>query len=122
MEGIKNELKLPNDNSIASFLLSLYSKLNSGNNNSGQREEELVRGEYDLSASHPLMALMHKSLKPYKSRYTTALLSFLNCARVRMRNVTIDTLVVLFVLRPVGELAENIQVNFLYGKAISMLL
>ena len=51
--ALKNELKLPNGDSIASFLLSLYSELNSGNNNSGQREE-LVRGEYDLSASHPL--------------------------------------------------------------------
>ena len=63
-----------------------------------------------------IMALMHKSPKPYKSRYTTAILSFLNRARVRMRNVTIDTLVVLFVLRAVGELAENAEVYFLCGK------
>ena len=34
-----------------------------------------------------------------------------------MRNVTIDTLVVLFVLRAVGELAENV-VYFLCGKAV----
>ena len=48
--ALKNKLKLPNDDSIASFLLSLYSELNSKNNNSGQPEEELVRGGYDLSA------------------------------------------------------------------------
>ena len=64
------------------------------------------------------MALMHKLLKPYKS---TAIPSFLNRACVRMRNITTDTLMV-FVLRAVGELAENVQVNFLCGKAISMLL
>ena len=68
------------------------------------------------------MALMHKSPKPYKSRYTTAILSFLNRAHIRMRNVTIDTLVVLFVLRAVGKLAENVEVYFLCGKAVSMLL
>ena len=68
------------------------------------------------------MALMHKLLKPYKSHYTTAILSFLNGARVSMQNVTIDTLVVLFVLRAVGELAENIGVYFLCGKTVSMLL
>ena len=68
------------------------------------------------------MALMHKSPKPYKFRYTTVILSFLNRARVRMRNVTIDTLVVLFVLRAVGELAENVEIYFLCGKAVSMLL
>ena len=68
------------------------------------------------------MALMHKSLKPYKSHYTTVILSFLNCAGVQMQNITIDTLVVLFVLRAVGELAENVEVYFLCGKAVSMLL
>ena len=68
------------------------------------------------------MALMHKSLKPYKSHYTSAILSFLNRARVRMQNITIDTLVVLFVLRAVGELEENVEVYFLCGKAVSMLL
>ena len=46
---------MPNDDSIASFLLSLYSEANSRNNNLGQRGEEQVRGEYDLSASHPLI-------------------------------------------------------------------
>ena len=40
------------------------------------------------------MALMHKLLKLYKFRYTTAILSLPNRARVRMQNVTIDTLVV----------------------------
>ena len=39
-----------------------------------------------------------------------------------MRNVTIDTLVVLFVLQAVGELVENVEVYFLFGKAVSMLL
>ena len=68
------------------------------------------------------MALMHKSPKPYKSHYTTTILSFLNRACIRMRNVTIDTLVVLFVLRAVGELAENVEVFFLCGKTVSMLL
>ena len=67
------------------------------------------------------MALMHKLLKPYKSCYTAAILSSLNRARIRMRNVTIDTLVVLFALRAVGELAENVQVYFLCGKVVSIL-
>ena len=40
------------------------------------------------------MALMHKSPKPYKSRCTTAILSFPNRARIRMKNFSINTLVV----------------------------
>ena len=68
------------------------------------------------------MVLMHKLPKPYKSCYTTAILSFLNRACIRMRNITIDTLVVLFVLQAVGELVENVEIYFLCGKAVSMLL
>ena len=52
--ALKDELKLPNDDSIVSFLLSLYTELKSGNNNSGQRDEP-IRRECDLSASIPLM-------------------------------------------------------------------
>ena len=48
--ALKNELKLPNDDSVASFLLSLYSGLSCGNNNSGQREE-VEREEYNVSLS-----------------------------------------------------------------------
>ena len=52
--ALKDELKLPNDDFVASFLLSLYTELKSGNNNSGQQDEP-VRRECDLSASIPLM-------------------------------------------------------------------
>ena len=50
-------------------------------------------------------------MKPYKSHYTTVILSFLSRACIRMRNITIDTLMVLFVLRAVGKLAENVEVQ-----------
>ena len=52
--ALKDELKLPNDDSVASFLLSLYTELKSGKNNSGQQDKP-VRRECDLSASIPLM-------------------------------------------------------------------
>ena len=53
--ALKNELNLPNDDSVASYLLFLYSQLNRGNNNSGQQEEQAEREEYDRSPSHPLL-------------------------------------------------------------------
>ena len=50
--ALKDELKFLNDNSVASFLLSLYSRLsNRNNNNSGQREEQVEGEEYNVSLS-----------------------------------------------------------------------
>ena len=48
---LNNEPKLLNDDSVASFLLSLYSRLSSGNNNSGQQEEQVEGEEYNISLS-----------------------------------------------------------------------
>ena len=63
--ALKDELKLPNDDSVASFLLSLYTELKSRNNNSGQRDEP-ARREYDLSASIPLILAVMQGQFPHR--------------------------------------------------------
>ena len=62
--ALKDELKLPNDDSVASFLLSLYTELKSGNNNPGQQDEP-VRRECDLSASIPLILTVMQGQFPH---------------------------------------------------------
>ena len=60
--ALKDKLKLPNDDSVTSFLLSLYTELKSGNNNSGQRDEP-IRRECDLSATFFCHSFSHVILK-----------------------------------------------------------
>ena len=64
MEGVKNELKSPNDKSVASFLFSLYSILSSRNNNSGQQEEQVEGEEYNVPLSREIADSPSRDLSP----------------------------------------------------------